>query len=272
MDDKITTYKANTDVTSYQTPTTMMDEAKQGRVVLVVGSEFGCGKTVFMCGVAGALRELGFRTRVFKPLIIGGRKQSEDEVSFLATVGQTPVNYPVTFLEGPLSIKETNWQNSVLMTRSPDQLTFVEMPGGAASPVCFEENSVGTMTNTWRDSADLANEFIQPCIVVAKHQIDAIERLVMTCAYLQHKGLVVIATATVETEPNGGAELEKRRTRADFSIGLNSKTGVPFLGCIKNSSSVSVPRVTQGNLIKQTESGLDLLPLLKAINLTMPTG
>ena len=146
------------------------------------------------------------------------------------------------------------------------------MPGGAASPVCFEENSVGTLTNTWRDSADLANEFIQPCIVVAKHQIDAIERLVMTCAYLQHKGLVVIATATVETEPNGGAELEKRRTRADFLIGLNSKTGVPFLGCIKNSRSVSVPRVTQGNLIKQTESGLDLLPLLKAINLTMPTG
>ena len=115
MDDKITTYEANTDVTSYQTRTTMMDEAKQGRVVLIVGSEFGCGKTVFMCGVAGALREQGFRTRVFKPLIIGGRKQSEGEVSFLATVGQTPVNYPVTFLEGPLSIKETNWQNSVLM-------------------------------------------------------------------------------------------------------------------------------------------------------------
>jgi dethiobiotin synthetase len=174
-------------------------------------------------------------------------------------------------MDRPLSIKETNWQNAILMSRSSEQLTFVEMPGGVATPVCYEENNAGTITNNWRDSADMAYEFIQPCIVVVKHQLDAIEQLVLTSTYLRSKGLVVIGCATVEISPDGGAELERKRSRADFSVGLQNKTGVPFLGCVKFSQSISVPRVSQGNLLSLVESGIDLNALTRSLNLAVPT-
>lgn len=247
-----------------------MTEVTQGRVALIVGSEFGCGKTVFMCGLAGALREEGFSTRVVRPLVLKTNKNVESESAFLSTVGQTPLHSPITLPEGLLSSGESNWQDTVFVTENVTQLTLVEMPGGAASPVCFEGTNKRTISNQWRDCADLSAELMQPCIVIAKHQFDSIERLITTCSYLQARGLEVIATATVETDPDAGATLERQSTRADFSLGLNERTGIPFLGCIKFSPSISVHRVCQGNLIKMTETGLDLLPLMKALNLTVP--
>jgi dethiobiotin synthetase len=238
--------------------------------LVIVGSEPDCGKTVLMCGIAGALREQGFETQVMKPLILSSRKRAESELAFMAAVGQKPINLPISFIEGPASLDESSWHQAINYSRNPvNQLTLVEMPGGAATPVCYDETNIGKLSHNWRDSADLATEFSRPCLVVAKHQEDAIERLVITCKYLQARGLNVIAQATVETSGGAGTELEAKRTRADFSMGLYGRSMVPFLGCIKFSPSISVPRVSQGNLIKMT-AGLDLLLLLKALNIGVP--
>jgi dethiobiotin synthetase len=238
--------------------------------LLVIGTEFGCGKTVLMCSIAGALREIGFAVRVRKPLILCSRKAAEAELAFLASIGQSPVDYQVRCAEGPISHKETNWHNVVTTSFHPDYVTLIEMPGGASTPVCYEENNSGTLSNRWRDCVDMAKEFGYPCLVVAKHQSDVIDRLVMTCSYVAKQEIKMLACATVEVVQDGGVELEKRRTRADFTVGLASRVEAPYLGCIKFSPSISVPRVNQGNLIKMA-AGLDLLPLIKALNLAVPT-
>ena len=238
--------------------------------LLIIGSEPGCGKTVLMCGIAAALREQGFETQVLKPFILSSRKKAEAELAFLTSVGQKPLVGPIAFIEGPLALNETNWHNAILSSRNPaNQLSLVEMPGGAATPVCYDESNIGKLSHNWRDTADMATEFHRPCLVVARHQEDAIERLVMTCKYLQARGLNVIAQATVEIAAGAGAELEAKRSRADFSMGLYARSMVPFLGCIKFSPSISVQRVNQGNLVKMT-AGLDLLMLLKALNVGVP--
>jgi len=248
----------------------LQTENKAGSGLLVIGSEGGCGKTTFMCGVAGALREIGFAVRVRKPLVLSSRKNCEAELAFISTVGHTPIDYPIRFAEGPMSLEETEWQNVVATSFDPACVTLVEMPGGAATPVCYEENNSGTLSNHWRDCTDMAQEFKQPCVVVAKHQTDAIDRLVMTCAYLERRKIKVLGCATVEVVQDGGAELERKRSRADFTVGLSSRLQAPFLGFIKFSPAVSVPQVVQGNLIKMT-AGLDLLPLIQALDLALPT-
>src|ERR1700691_5901706 len=87
-------------------------------VILVIGTDLACGKSVFACGVAGALREHGFSTRVVKPLILTSRKFAEAELSFLGTVGQTPIDYPIGFLDRPYSLRETNWLNTISRSKS----------------------------------------------------------------------------------------------------------------------------------------------------------
>jgi dethiobiotin synthetase len=173
------------------------------------------------------------------------------------------------FLDRPANLTETNWHNAVLTSRDSQQLNLVEMPGGCATPICYEPSGTG-QTAAWRDTADLAREFDLPCILVAKHQRDALESLVVGAQYLNSQGLDLLALATVEVVQGGGAELENSTARDDFSLGLFSRTNVPYMGCMKFSVSISVPRVTQGSLIKTT-AGLDLLILLQAINLAVPT-
>lgn len=241
-----------------------------GTSVLVIGTEEGCGKTVFMCGLAGALREQGFRTKALKPIVLGSKRASEPELGFITAVTQSRADYPILFIEKPTNILNTNIHNVILTTRQPGTISLVELPGGAASPVSFEMNPVGKLTSNWMDTRDAAMEFDAPCILVAKHQADALERLAVNSFYLQGKGLNVIGLATVEVQPEGGTQLEAKTTRADFTMGLFARTQVHYLGCIKFSRSISVPRITQGNVIKQTESGLDLLLLLKSLNLQMP--
>jgi dethiobiotin synthetase len=241
---------------------------KNGAGVVIVGTQAGCGKTVLACGLAGALREQGFNPRVLKPVFIGTRKAAEQEISFISTAGKSPPSYPMIFLERPANATDSNWQNAVAMTVGPNQLNLIEMPGGCATPVCYE--STGVQSGAWRDSADLAREFDLPCILVAKHQRDALESLVLGASYLKSQGLEVLALATVEVVQSGGAELENHTARDDFSMGLFSRTNVPFMGCMKFSPSISVPSVTQGSLIKTT-AGLDLLILLRALNLGVPT-
>lgn len=238
--------------------------------LLVAGTEPGCGKSVFACGIAGALRQDNFETRVVKPLTMSSQKDSKAEYAFLGSVGQTPINYPVTYLDRPIPMRETNWHNAIMSVGSTEQLTFVEMVGGVATPLYYEQNNVGTLLPTWRDATDLAQEFKSPCIVVAKHQTNAIEQIILAISYIRSKGIEVVACASVEVVQDGGLELERRRNRADFTVGLFERTRVPYMGCIKYNPGISVQRVTQGNLVQAAAGGLDLRPIMKALNLGVP--
>jgi len=81
--------------------------------------------------------------------------------------------------------------------------------------------------------------------------------------------LPITGMVTVETQADEGKVLESKLTRTEVALLLASRTSVPYLGCLKFSPSISVPRVNQGNLIKVISEGVDLLLILKSLNLNV---
>lgn len=235
----------------------------------IVGTETCCGKTVLLSGMAGALREQGFKTRAMKPIILGPSRAAEAELSFISSVSHTPLGYQQIFTEKSKGLRDTSWHNAINQNRDGDSLTLIELPGGSATPICFEENQSESKVVAWHDTADILAQADLPCILVAKHAVDAIEQLVLNAYYLTMRRVFVLGLATVETSTGMGLDIENKMTRDDFAMALFSRTGAPYLGCIKHSTSISVPRCNQGNLIKLTTAGLDLLTVLKALNLTV---
>lgn len=235
--------------------------------LIVLGTESGCGKTVFMSGLAAALREEGFATQAIKPIVLGTKQSAQSELSFISSVTHTPMGYHQVFIETAHAPHDSAWLSAISQGRRQSILTLFELPGSCATPVGFEPDNASLPS--WRDCADIAGQFDMPCILVAKHGSDAIEKLVLSSYYLTMKNIYVLGLATVETSTGLGQEFEARIKRDDFGMAVFSRTGAPYLGCIKYSPSISVPRVSQGNLIKLTTGGLDVLTVLKALNLTV---
>lgn len=238
----------------------------------IVGTGAGCGKTVVLAGVAGALREQGFKTRAVKPIVLSQNPASESELSFISTVSHTPRGYHQIFLENLSSMRESAFLNAINQNRDGEILTLVELPGGAATPVYFDDADAGSKVIEWLDTANMVRKANLPCILVSRHASDAIEQLVLNAYYLTMQRVAVVGLVTVETGAGMGAEIENRMRREDFAMALFSRTGVPYLGCIKYSMSVSVPSCNQGNLLRLTTAGLDLLTVMKALNLSVSVG
>lgn len=231
----------------------------------IIGSEAGCGKTAAMAGLARALRDQGVNLRAIKPLSIGPGDKLDRELSFISMVTGTPRNY------GAVSVVDRDmgdvyWSEALSLALSGGQFTMVETCGGSVTPICFETASPSVR---WRDSRDLALELGFPCLVVARHNQDAIEKLILTHSYLSAAGLQVSGLLTVETVAGEGNVLESRLTRSQLELLLASRINAPYLGAIKFSPSISVTRVNQGNLVKVLESGVDLLAFRRALNLPL---
>ncbi len=235
----------------------------------IVGTESGCGKTVLLAGIAAALREQGFKTRGVKPIIVGPGRLAEAELSFISSTAQTPSGYKQIVVEASADIREADLYRAINENRDGESLTLIELPGGVATPVLFNENADGSKVTEWHDTANILRKTGLPCLLVAKHASDAIEQLVLNAFYLTMQRVTIVGLVTVETAAASGVEIENSMRRDDFAMALFSRTGAPYLGCIKHSMSVSVPRCNQGNLVKLTTGGLDLLTVMKALNLTV---
>lgn len=263
----------------------------------IVGTEAGCGKTAIMAGLARALRDQGQELRAIKPLAIGPREKLERELSFLSLVTGTPRNYGAIAV-GEKQLGDVYWTEALSLVRSGRLFTMVETCGSAVTPICFEtgldsdgreaafskqgsgqnsgqksHHSSGHKSESngfhWRDSRDLALELGFPVIIVARHNQEAIEKLILTHNYLTTAGVSVSGLVTVECTQGEGAVLEARLTRSDLELLLATRIAAPYLGALKYSPSISVTRVNQGNLVKVLENGVDLLAFRRALNLPL---
>ncbi len=232
--------------------------------VVIMGTEAGCGKTVFMTGLSAALREEGFPTRAIKPFVIGSRRDAENELAFIGAITHTPVNYPVNVIDKPTAVQEGSWQQAAMMTTSKQHLTFVEMPGSPATPIAYEQTAAGTLGSGWKDSAAFAGDLGLPCILVAKHNKDALEKIMLAVAHLKARDIRLVGVGTVETTECSPAN-ELKLTKSELELAILNNTNAHYLGAIEFSPSISVPRVNQGNLIKNTSAGVDLLHVLRSL-------
>lgn len=245
-----------------------MDNQQSGLTIL--GTQFGCGKTVLMTGLTAMLKEHGFEACAVKPLVSGQSHENEAELGFISAITGSFAVSPISVLSPTMGISEANWQQAIKLGRSVPPLSLVELPGSAATPLVFELGKGKRRSLGWKDSADMARQLGMPCLLVARHDLGALERLVLNAAYVLSKGLILLGLVTVEVVPNGGKGLESLMGRDAFELSLLAQTSIPYLGCIKYSPSISVPKVSQGNLIKSTSVGIELLGVMKALNLTIP--
>ncbi len=239
--------------------------------LLVAGCESGCGKTVVLTGLAGTLREQGFPVRAIKPVSFGSRKSAEAELAFISSISHTPLDYPVRFVNHCESLSSFHWTEAARIASAGTETVLVELPGSCSHPLRLEGRQ-----GRWVDVCDLARELDLPAIIVAREGPAAVEQLILNSTYLIAAGLInVVGLVTVETtapavgqpEPGSSRLNQPDFTLEEKALALHERTGVPYLGCVRYSRSISVAEVNQGNLIKTTSSGLDLLPIIKTLNL-----
>lgn len=217
-----------------------------------------------MTGLAATLKDEGFTARAIKPIHLGLKSSAWPELNFISTISKTALDYDVQYIETPGALPALGWSQAIKVCRSGTELVLAELPASCATPLCKLKELPARCT----DARDFANELDWPCLLVAKAGVDTLEKLVLNAAYLSSQ-CRVIGMVIVETEANPPRDSWVTSARESIEIGLAERTGLPFLGCLRYSPSISVPKINQGNLIKTTSAALDLLPIIKALNLRL---
>jgi len=235
--------------------------------VCIVGCDPGCGKTVLMSGLAGVLGDYSGKVRAVKPVTYARHEKSEPEYSFISSVTRTKVDYPSVHLSFPPTLQQNEWDQIILTATSSDAVTFVEIPTTVATPLSFEKDAFNRLTHEWYTTTDLIRALGYPVILVASHAPDALDKLSMSLNYLQSGGIEVLSLATVETNPMEAQSMDRFISKDDFELFLITGTGIPYLGCLKWSPSISVQQVNQGNLKRTVEDCLDMMVLRRSLEL-----
>lgn len=232
----------------------------QPKGLLVAGVHPRSGKTVACAGIAGVLGQLGFRAQAIKPMSFLPKvsiRQGYEQEFFHKVLPPTEPLEPFS-VESPHTASATDWQRLVETCKKRIYPYILEAPGSVASPIRFVQDEV-------LDSIDLAKALNIPLLVVMAKQPDPIALLAPIFAYLWHRDAEVVGWMAVETTPT------KPIPNWDTEIlYMGHHYRIPYLGEITYSPSISVEALQQGNLIRITETGVDLFPIQQALDLMLP--
>ncbi len=229
------------------------------RGLIVTGTHPKCGKTVACAGLAGVLNELGFHAQAMKPLAfqpeVSLRKGYEQ--AFFDRIIPPLQHVDVLTTEAPRSVNPVAYQRLLETCRKRVYPYLLESPGNAATPIRFSSTEL-------LDAADLAETLGLQMLVVTAKQPDIIGALAPVFAYLWSRDAKVAGWLAVETTPIDTPDWDQE------ILYLRAQYDVPFLGEIPYSPSISVEALQQGNLLRATETGVDLLPIQQALELLLP--
>ncbi len=233
------------------------DERTPGLVVAGAGTR--CGKTVACAGLAGAMGALGFRVQAIKPFVFEPRvalRHGHDQAFFDKV--QPPLQAVEVFsAESAFSAGLLQWNRLLETCRGMAYPYILEYPGTVATPLRFADDEA-------LDAVDVAQALGVPLLVAVAKQPDLIGAMLPVLNYLWYKDAASVGWVAVETAPSHLLNWE------DEIIYLSRQHPIPYLGEIAYSPSISVEALQQGNIIRNTESGIDLLPLQQALGVTVP--
>lgn len=229
------------------------------RGLLLTGVQPKCGKTVACAGLAGVLNDLGFQAQAMKPLsfqpAVSIRRGYEQ--AFFDRVIPPLQMVDVFSAESAQALAPVDYQRVIEACRKRTYPYILETPGNVASPIRYVGHEM-------LDAIDLAKEIGVPMIIVTAKQADIIGALAPVFAYLWHRDAPAIGWLAVETAPVQTPDWDTE------ILYLRSHYELPYLGEIAYSSSISVEALQQGNLLRTTEMGVDLLPIQQALDLLIP--
>lgn len=229
------------------------------RGLLVTGAHARCGKTIAAAGLAGVLNDLGFHAQAIKPLSFqpGMSVRKGYEQAFFDRI-ITPLQSVELFsAESPSTLGQIEWQRLLEVCRKRVYPYILESPGNVASPIRYVQHEI-------LDAIDLAKALEIPMLIVTAKQSDIISILAPVFAYLWHRDANVAGWLAVETDPCSTPDWDNE------VLYLRGHYEIPFLGEIPYSPSISSEALQQGNLLRSTEMGVDLLPIQQALNLLIP--
>ncbi len=229
--------------------------------LIIFGGESFSGKTVLMTGLCAALQDEGHTVKAIKPVCIGSRLAVEAELSFISRICLSKIDYPVSLLGGPGRLSEAEWAQTIGAARNSPRVTLLELPGSCATPLSFVEDK----RQFWRDGADLSVELGWPCLLVVRYGLKTVEQFLLNAESLILRGADLIGLVAVETT----ADSHQGLYPDNLGLALSERVQVPFLGCIPYSQSISVLDQSQGNLKKLVANSLDLLPVMKRLELPL---
>jgi hypothetical protein len=243
------------------------------RGLIVTGTHARCGKTVACAGLVGVMSGLGFKVQAIKPM------------SFLPTVSLRKgceqayfdrLNPPLQPVDGfsvdsPYSVTKLDWQRLIEGCRKRVYPYLLETPGSLASLLRPPGTDSGGASRVGEprsveiiDCVTLAQTLEIPILLVTSKQPELIACLAPAFAYLQQRQAPLVAWLAVETAPI------QAPTWDQDVLYLSHRYDVPYLGELAYSPSISVETLQQGNLLRTTEMGVDLLPIQQAWDVAIP--
>jgi dethiobiotin synthetase len=202
-----------------------------GTGIFITGTDTGVGKTFIACGLAGLLRESGYRVGVMKPAETGcqerdGQLVPEDAVRLKEASGcEEPLEKICPYrLKDSLAPSVAAERSGVTIDiglaqklygeiSSKHDITIVEGAGGLLVPILSHYTY-----------ADLAKLLKLPLVVVAANRLGAINHLLLTLEHASWRGLRVLGYIwnNLDSQPSLAAE---SNTEA-----LRFLTAVPCVG------------------------------------------
>ncbi len=198
-----------------------------GKGLFITGTDTGVGKTLVACGLASALRELGYKIGVMKPAETGcqnieGELFPQDAFYLKEASGsEEPLHRICPYrLSSPLAPSVAAEEAGIEihfsllnrlykeMSRSND-LTLVEGAGGLSVPL----HSRSTYT-------DLVRRLDLPVIVVVANRLGAINHTLLTLEHASRNGIEVVGyiVNNLESHPSPAAKTNTRSLKALTSI------------------------------------------------------
>ncbi len=170
-----------------------------GKGIFITGTDTGVGKTVFACGLAGYLRELGYCVGVMKPAETGceerdGKLHPDDAVHLKNASGcAEPIEKICPYrLPEPLAPSVAADRAGVKI--DIDHLLSVYAEISARHDIVLVEGAGGLMVPILPSYtyADLARVMKLPTVVVAANKLGVINHLLLTLEHASCKRLTTI--------------------------------------------------------------------------------
>ncbi len=225
--------------------------------LVIAGTRPRCGKTVLTAGIAGTMRSVGLQVQTVKPLTFSEIEKPNLDQAFLDLINRplqavTPICAP-----SPHELSTLDWNRVIDICRKMAYPTLIESPGTVAAPLKFQDQEVV-------DVGDFARVLGVKILLVTPKSPHLYSELVPALVYLLEQGANVIGWAGIETQPVHTPHWDVE------TLYISNRYRVPFLGELPYSPSISVEAMQQGNLIRLTEAGVDLLPIQSAMNMLIP--
>jgi dethiobiotin synthetase len=239
--------------------TELLTTSRGPQGIMVVGTSARCGKTVACAGLAGALSQLGFRIQAMKPLGFTPKVSitSTRESLFFNKVLLPIEPVETIWAESAHQLTVKHWQRVMELCQRRNYDYLLEAPGQLASPLRYVQGDAF-------DATDWAQALQTPLLIVTPKQPEVIAVMATAFSYLWRKNASVLGWIAVECAPSSLPYWD-----ADV-LYLTQQYQVPYLGEIAYSPSISVEACQQGNLIRTTEMGVDLLPIQQSLQLLVP--